>query len=35
MYSNLQLSDADVAFFEERIGDVMRTYSEVVEAITA
>jgi len=35
MYANLQLSDEDVSFFEARIGDVMRTYSEVCEVVTA
>lgn len=34
MYSNLQLTDEDVTFFEERIGDVMKTYSDVCEAVT-
>ena len=35
MYANLQLSDDDVGFFEERIGDVMKVYSEIYETVTA
>lgn len=33
MYSNLQLCEADVVFFQERIDDVMRAYSQVYEAV--
>ncbi len=35
MYSNLQLCDDDVAFFQERIGDVMRAYCNVCDQVTA
>lgn len=35
MYSNLQLNDDDVSFFEDRIGNVMKAYCEVCDEVTA